>query len=135
MELYDYDKEESYLVFMLSRDNKPEDLRQLAVEIENIRQKAVLAKKQDFKKKLWRDYYKLIESFTTSFDLYFDDILVKKKTFDYGYAMTVHKSQSSSYDNVLVDMENIWRCSSKTEMRQLQYVALSRTRNDIYMLI
>ena len=29
----------------------------------------------------------------------------------------------------------VWACKNKEELRQLQYVALSRTRNNISMLI
>ncbi len=49
--------------------------------------------------------------------------------------MTVHKSQSSSYNNILIDMNNILLCQRPIELRQLQYVGMSRTRKDIDMLI
>ena len=55
------------------------------------------------------------------------------KSLDYGYCISAHKSQSSSYLAVLVDMENILQCTDPEELRQLQYVALSRTTNDIYL--
>ena len=48
--------------------------------------------------------------------------------------MTVHKSQSCSIDNILVDMGNIQLIRNKKELKQLQYVVMSRTRNNIYML-
>jgi len=134
LELYDYDKEEHITVFVLSKDNDDSKLENLAKIIEETRIKAVLSKDQFDKKSAWKEYYNLCESFILPFDLYYEDKLIKKKSIDYGYAITVHKSQSSSYDNILVDMKDIYRCSNSKELRQLQYVALSRTRHDIYML-
>ena len=49
--------------------------------------------------------------------------------------MSVHKSQGSNLNTVLVDMDNILTCHNYELLRQLQYVALSRTRKDIGMLI
>ena len=67
-------------------------------------------------------------------DLYYDNRLIRKKSFDYGYACSAHKSQGSSFGEVFVDMRNINLCKDKDERRQLQYVALSRTRKDAYVL-
>ena len=74
-------------------------------------------------------------SFLTPYDLIYEGRTVRKKTLDYGYCITSHKSQGSSYDNVLIDMGNIFLCKNDMERRQLQYVAMSRTRKDIHMLI
>ena len=78
--------------------------------------------------------YKIIGSFITPFDLKYDDRVIKKKSIDYGYALSVHKSQGSTYDTVMVDMGNIMKCLNKIELRQLQYVAMSRTRKNILLL-
>lgn len=40
------------------------------------------------------------------------------------------RMQGSSYNNVLVDIRNINSCKDESVTRQLQYVALSRTRKD-----
>ena len=79
-------------------------------------------------------YYKLYKSFTTPFDLCCDNRIIKKKSFEYGYACTVHKSQGSSIDNVFIDMWDISRDSNLLEQRQLQYVALSRTTENAFIL-
>lgn len=42
--------------------------------------------------------------------------------------------QGSSYGEVFVDMKNINLCKDEDERRQLQYVALSRTRKDAHLL-
>ena len=81
----------------------------------------------------WRAYYQFREAFFTPFDLVHEGRVIKRKSLDYGYCISAHKSQSSSYLAVLVDMENILQCTDPEELRQLQYVALSRTTNDIYL--
>ena len=82
----------------------------------------------------WKKYYELMNSFCTPIDLYYDGRLIRKKSFDYGYACTTHRLQGSSLDNVFVDMKNIKSCRDDLVRRQLQYVALSRTRKDAYVL-
>lgn len=84
---------------------------------------------------MWKEYFRVMESFTTPVDLVYGNRTVRKKTLDYGYCLSVHKSQGSNYDNILIDMGNLFTCKNKEELRQLQYVALSRTRNNISMLI
>ena len=51
-----------------------------------------------------------------------------------GYVCSALISQGSSFGEVFVDMRNINLCKDKDERRQLQYVALSRTRKDAYVL-
>jgi hypothetical protein len=96
---------------------------QIAYTIEGIRLKALKNPAN------WLKYYQLIKSFATPFDLEFDNRIVKKKTFDLGYACTVHKSQGSTYDKVYVDLNDILTCKDDKMLRQLEYVAFSRTKN------
>lgn len=42
--------------------------------------------------------------------------------------------QGSSITNVYIDMKDILKCRDEEELRQLQYVAISRTKNNIYIL-
>nr|DAT90292.1 MAG TPA: ATP dependent DNA helicase [Caudoviricetes sp.] len=42
--------------------------------------------------------------------------------------------QGSSINNIFVDLGDIKRCRDTEEFRQLEYVALSRVRNNIYIL-
>jgi len=108
----------------------------IGYSIESIRIQAINLKFSDRKasSKLWKDYYQIIASFTCPFDLYYDNRLIRKKTFDLGYAVTLHKSQGSSINNVFIDMQSVARCRDVQEQRQLQYVSLSRTKNDVYIL-
>ena len=136
LKLWDQYNEYTFTIFILSKDN-PEDLfSYIAENIEYIRIKAIEAKKNKLSNssKLWGNYYDLIHSFCTPIDLYYEGRVIRKKSFDYGYAITVHKSQGSTYDSIFVDWKNIKTCKDDLVRRQLQYVALSRTRSNAYIL-
>lgn len=86
----------------------------------------------------WSPYYKLMESFALldDFDISTEEANGKikkhnlaKKNMDLGYAITVHKSQGSTYNNVYIDYENFSRCFDDSTRRRLTYVAVSRMRN------
>lgn len=135
-ELSIYNKLGMSTIFVLSRNNPKEIFNLLAETIESTRLDAINHNKDKKKRSTyWKKYFKLVESFLTPIDLIYDDRVVKRKGIDYGYAISVHRSQGSSYNNVLIDMNNIFRCRDKEELRQLQYVALSRTRKDIHLLL
>ena len=136
LDLYDsYDKY-SKEVMILSSNNSQELFENLAGTLEAIRFRAIEAKQHSsFKASLyWKQYYELLHSFVTPQALLYDGRVVRKKSFDYGYASTSHKLQGSSYENIFVDLRNINTCSDEVVKRQLQYVALSRTRHDAYVL-
>jgi hypothetical protein len=54
--------------------------------------------------------------------------LVCGKDLDYAYALSVHKSQGSTYDQVFIDEANINLNRNHTERNKLKYVAFSRPR-------
>ena len=124
-------------VLILSPDIDSESLLTLAETIESLRLTAIKQSKiSKLKgKQYWRDYYQMIGSFTTPFDIFFDNRLIRKRSFSYGYASTIHKLQGSNYDNILVDIKDvIGKCREEETLRQLEYVALSRTRNNALIL-
>jgi len=53
---------------------------------------------------------------------------------DFTHAMTVHKSQGSTYENVFIDTEDLGKCSQKdyTMYLKLLYVAISRASLKVY---
>lgn len=134
--LYDTAEKESGEVFILSRDIPVRDLMALSHLIEETRTEAIMLKqgKRRGASLKWKEYYDIMNSFATPKNLFYEDRVVKKKTFDYGYASTVHKSQGSSINNVYIDMQNIAICRDEMELRQLQYVSVSRARKDAIIL-
>lgn len=114
-------------VKILSRSNSSKDFERIATISESLRIKALRSKN----KKDWKKYYDFNDSFLTPIDLEYKGRIVRRKSLDYGYCISAHKSQSSTYQIVLIDMENIFRCTNAEELRQMQYVALSRTAGEI----
>ena len=138
LSLYDSVDKRLMNVFIIDpRDINPDYLYSLAQQIESIRLDAIQAKKWGNRTKsgyLWGRYFDIMKSFATPVPLLFDNRVIKQQTFDYGYAITAHRSQGSSYNKVFVDMGNLKLDRDLSELRQLQYVSLSRTKTDAYIL-
>lgn len=135
--LYDSNTDDRTPVSMISRDIDSDYMQALASRIEGLRLQAINLKENgrlQQSRTAWKEYYNVIGSFTTPVDMFYENRLIRKKSFDYGYACSTHKSQGSSYGEVFVDMKNINLCKDEDERRQLQYVALSRTRKDVHLL-
>lgn len=64
-------------------------------KLEELRLKALEAKeaRNGMDKFFWQKYFKTLQCCAINADLTFQNRVVKKKTFDYGYALTVHKSR------------------------------------------
>lgn len=64
-----------------------------------------------------------------------------KKDIDYGYGLTVHKTQGSTYNNIFVNLKNIlYNKEGKARFdiklrNQLAYVAISRAKNKSIILL
>lgn len=121
---------EKFFVEILSKDNDPTMISNFAHELELLRMDAVIADKKSAPKK-WRKFFNLYNAFLTPFDISFAGRVIKRKSLDYGYCTTVHKVQGSQYSTVMIDMENLWRCKNPEELRQLQYVACTRTTSNL----
>lgn len=68
--------------------------------------------------KQWRSFHQLNESFI--------DLRDRE-------ASTVHKAQGSTYDFVLIDMDDIFSCRDSNQLRRMLYVAASRPRTTVYV--
>lgn len=136
LKLYDTANKSYDDVFIISREVDTRYLNSLSGMIEDFRTTAIKYKqiKDRRASDFWKKYYETMESFCSPFDLIFDNRVIKKRTFDYGYASTVHKSQGSSINNVFIDMQNIFSCRDTMELRQMQYVSISRARKNAYIL-
>lgn len=83
----------------------------------------------------WRNYYGfknrhlLLENILDS-----NGKLLVKKDIDYGYAITTHKSQGSTFVNVAVSENNLDINKNSEERNKLKYVAFSRPTNKIFVL-
>lgn len=81
----------------------------------------------------WKPYYQFKENFILKHNLnstllnYKGQPEVIPKDIDYGYCITVHKCQGSTYQNVGIILKDLMRNFTAKERRQLIYVAVSRT--------
>jgi superfamily I DNA/RNA helicase len=65
---------------------------------------------------------------------YYEEIIDKFADITYGYSMTVHKSQGSTYERVFVDMEDIIKRNPKErESFQCLYTAITRASKEIHV--
>lgn len=75
--------------------------------------------KEFSKLKQWRDYFYIQERIA--------DLRLP-------YASTVHKAQGSTYDNVIIDLNDLKKCKGNDQIRRLMYVAMSRAKDNIYFI-
>lgn len=54
---------------------------------------------------------------------------------NYGYCITCHKAQGSTFYNVFVDLEDIVKNTNDNEMKRCLYTAVSRTSNELHLFI
>lgn len=138
LELFDTVYKKLLNVFILRKDIEQDYINSLASQIEDVRISAIEAKRNGNRTRsiyLWKQYFETVKSFGTPKDIMWDNRVIKKKTFDYGYASTIHKIQGSSLKTVFVDMANVMVCKNIDEIRQMQYVSLSRTKTDAHILV
>ena len=73
-------------------------------------------------KRIWEYYY------INYIDIFAD--------ISYGYCITVHKSQGSTYKNVFIDAKNILEYNRKDFINyKCLYTAITRASNKVYMLV
>ncbi len=94
------------------------------------------------RKLAWQEYYQYRNKNLIMVDLYRKNgSLLTSKDLSYGFALTVHKTQGSTYDNIFVDVNNIIYNKFGAPVRDIKlrnrllYVALSRPRNIAFMHI
>lgn len=60
--------------------------------------------------------------------------VLQQKVIDYGYAHTIHKSQGSTFKNVLINDLDVDNCDDNVTKRQLRYVALTRASDRVMII-
>lgn len=89
----------------------------------------------------WKDYYTFKESCLLLTNILGSDgrTLVYSRDLDYGFALTSHKSQGSTFDTALVDVDDIVFDKNGVvyadceEVNRRLYVAASRCKNKLYL--
>jgi len=80
------------------------------------------------KKRMWIECFKFMEDHLLMQSVIENGRPVKDKDIDFGYALTVHKSQGSTYNYVFVEGDDLNKNQDLKERNQLRYVALSRPK-------
>jgi len=83
----------------------------------------------------WKQYYEFKNDNLVMSDITKDGILVVKKDLDYGYCCTVHKTQGSTFKNVVINGKNLNKCKKRDDRLRLWYVALSRASKQANIFI
>lgn len=93
----------------------------------NAKWRAAVNAKGFRRKYLWKEYFDFKNQHLLLSDI-FDGQgkLLVKKDIDYGYAITVHKSQGSTFTNVAISENDIDRNPNNEDRNKLKYVAFSR---------
>lgn len=87
------------------------------------------------RKSYWAQYYAFKNTHLLLNDITGPDgRLLVKKDIDYGYAITIHKSQGSTFTNVAISENNLDRNRNHTERNKLKYVAFSRPTHQAIIL-
>lgn len=81
-------------------------------------------------KRRWPFYYAWKEQYLIMVDIVNNKgDLVLRKDLDYSYAITIHKSQGSTFNSVFIDETDIDMNNNASERNRLKYVAFSRLSN------
>lgn len=88
--------------------------------------------------KRWKDYYDFTTSYLLATNLTVNGSFISR-TIDYGFAITSHKSQGSTYDTVFVDVNDMLydklgrMYTDKEDMLRRLYVACSRAKTNLIL--
>ena len=91
--------------------------------------------------KKWKDYYQFKESclLLTNIISSYDGKIMFSRDLDYGFALTSHKSQGSTFNTSLVDVNDIvfdkngYPYADAEEVNRRLYVAASRCKDKLYL--
>ncbi|MBA42781.1 MAG: hypothetical protein CMF62_02090 [Magnetococcales bacterium] len=122
---------DSYVIFSMHDNSKEKwelDKMKIMNEISELRK---------FYKLNFKEQLKQIDEFIIRplIKEYHRNIVDPFANINYGVSMTVHKSQSSSYYNVFVDVDDIMLNHNENDCKRCIYTAFTRTVNELHLLI
>lgn len=93
-----------------------------------------------YRGKAWKNYFGFKDKYLIIGNIYeelsgYNPKVAVKKDLDYGYGITTHKSQGSTYNTIFVNGKDILLNKNEAERRRLFYVALSRASNEAYIVM
>lgn len=119
-----------FWIFLLDPNTSPQKLIEIGDQIEEYRLQAIR------NRKLWFLYFGLKDAFCSFVEIKSSDgRVIKNKSIDYGYALTIHKSQGSTFNTVFVDLKDIDKSRDLHLQNQLIYVGLSRCQQKAICLV
>lgn len=107
---------------------EPNNVELFKMELINFLNEALLKKGR-----AWIKYYNFKNSYCLIEPVFNGNKSLAKKDIDYGYGITVHKSQGSTYNTVFVNARDILSNSNEIERKKLLYVAISRASHRAYI--
>ena len=87
--------------------------------------------------KRWKEYFEFKDKYLIANNITRNGQIIYQRDLDYGFSITSHKSQGSTYENVFVDVNDIVFDKNGQvypnidDMLRRLYVACSRTKNDL----
>ncbi|QKF94165.1 UvrD-like helicase [Fadolivirus algeromassiliense] len=98
-----------------------EKIRELRTYYKNLHKENLMTIDKEIIRPLWKELNKkLVDPFAK---------------ISYGASISVHKSQGSSFYNVFVDMDDILKNNRIEESKRCLYTAITRTSNELHLLI
>ena len=85
----------------------------------------------------WKAFYDFKKNYLLATNIKKEDTILYSRDLDYAFAITSHRAQGSTYDNVFIDLNDIAFTSTgifyadKEDMLRRLYVACSRARKEI----
>lgn len=116
-------------IFVLSKNNSSETFSKLGETMEQLRLDAIQNAASGMKG-AWAQFYNFKKQFATPVNIEYKGQVKIKKTLDYGYAHTIHKSQGGTYSYSFIDDNSIQSGFSgdKETQQQLRYVGVTRAK-------
>jgi hypothetical protein len=97
--------------------------------------KVKLQKAKSQRGKAWHEYFSFCNCHVCFGDIVEGTNFLRKKDLDYGYGLTTHKTQGSTYENIFVNGNNLNKNINSEDKKKLWYVALSRCSKKAYIIL